>query len=175
MIWALGCARDFPRTSNEGPVIGAVNSNNAMKTSPTQRSLKQLRNGGWLAVVVERWNQYARVRQDLLGFGDILAIRDNLCLMVQCCAMASRTARLNKILSEPKAQAWLGVPGHLIEIHAWRKVGPRGKRKTWKCDVTNIAKEDFNAGGGLTYGNVSMPLTESIPSSPLSGTAGTSL
>ena len=36
--------------------------------SPTARSLAWLRDGGWTAGVVERWNPGARVRQDFLGF-----------------------------------------------------------------------------------------------------------
>ncbi|MBI4326652.1 MAG: hypothetical protein HY674_15520 [Chloroflexi bacterium] len=43
--------------------------------TPTQRSLSKLRAEGWLAVIVERWNPYDRVRQDLFGFADLLAIR----------------------------------------------------------------------------------------------------
>src|SRR5271167_4627948 len=44
------------------------------KISPTQRSLKLLRERGWTCQVVERWNQWAKVRQDLFGCLDILAI-----------------------------------------------------------------------------------------------------
>ena len=36
-------------------------------SSPTQRSLQHCRKNGWIAGVVEKWNQYARIRQDLFG------------------------------------------------------------------------------------------------------------
>lgn len=51
--------------------------------TPTQRSLCKLRADGWLVAVVERWNPYARVRQDLFGFADLLAIKGNEVLAVQ--------------------------------------------------------------------------------------------
>ena len=53
--------------------------------------------------MVERWNQYAKVRQDLFGFVDILAVRPNEILAVQACAGASHAARRDKILAEPRA------------------------------------------------------------------------
>ena len=44
-------------------------------TSPTQRTLKRLRDLGYLAEVVERWNPHAKVRNDLFGFGDVMSGR----------------------------------------------------------------------------------------------------
>ena len=46
------------------------------KTSPTQRTLKRLRESGEfpLVQIVERWNAFARGRQDLFGIIDLLAI-----------------------------------------------------------------------------------------------------
>ena len=45
------------------------------KTSPTQRTLKRMRESGdyKLVQVVEKWNPFARIRQDLWNF-DILGI-----------------------------------------------------------------------------------------------------
>ncbi len=39
-----------------------------MATSPTQLTLKHLRDDGWTAEIVEHWNPHARIRHDLLGF-----------------------------------------------------------------------------------------------------------
>ena len=46
------------------------------KTSPTQRTLERMRDSGdyKLVQVVEHWNPFGRVRQDLFGIGDILGI-----------------------------------------------------------------------------------------------------
>lgn len=104
-----------------------------MKTSPTQRSLKVLRDAGMTAQVVERWNQFAKVRQDLFGFIDIVAIGGGHIVGVQTTtgeggAMAARRA---KILSEPKALAWVKAGGRIV-LHGWRKGGKRGEKKTWQ-------------------------------------------
>ena len=42
--------------------------------SPTQRSLAHLKALGYQARVVEKWNPFAKVRQDLFG-GDVLALK----------------------------------------------------------------------------------------------------
>ena len=48
-----------------------------MATSPTQLSLKKLREEGYITIqVVEYWNSFARRRIDLFGFIDILAIKN---------------------------------------------------------------------------------------------------
>ena len=47
-----------------------------MAISPTQRTLKKLRDSGDypLVAIVERWNAFAKIRQDLFGIIDLLAI-----------------------------------------------------------------------------------------------------
>ena len=88
--------------------------------TPTQRSLKHLRADGWTAAVVERWNPHARIRQDLFGFIDILAIRDGETLAVQTTSASSMAARVKKIenhinLADVKRAGWA------IHVHGWRK------------------------------------------------------
>jgi hypothetical protein len=51
-------------------------------SSPTQRSLRHMRDLGYLVAVVEHWNPHARIRQDLFGWIDLLAIRDGETLAV---------------------------------------------------------------------------------------------
>lgn len=103
-----------------------------MKTSPTQRSLKLLRERGYLVAITERWNQYAHVRQDLFGFIDLLAVRGDYVLAVQTTSGSNASARLEKINQTPAALLWLSDHRGIV-VHAWRKVGERGKRKTWEC------------------------------------------
>ena len=45
--------------------------------SLTAHSLAQLKRLGYSARVVERWNPFAKVRRDLFGIGDVLAMRAN--------------------------------------------------------------------------------------------------
>lgn len=104
-----------------------------MKTSPTQRSLALLRSRGYLVAVVEKWNPHIHIRQDLWGFADLLAIRDNDCLLVQTTIGANAAHRVAKIRGIPHAATWLASPNRTIVVHAWRKAGDRGKRKLWQC------------------------------------------
>lgn len=106
------------------------------KTSPTARSLALLRQEGWTAQVVERWNPYAKVRHDLFQCIDILAINGKAVLGVQATSGSNISARLSKIASLPAATLWK-ASGGLLEVWGWRKVGARGKRKTW--EVRRIA------------------------------------
>lgn len=108
--------------------------------SPCQRSLKLLRDRGYLVAITERWNQYAKVRQDLFGFIDLLAVKGDTILAVQTTSGDNVSARLDKINNEPRALLWL-APSRKILIHGWRRVGARGKRKLWECreiEVTTI-------------------------------------
>ncbi len=101
-----------------------------MTKSPTQRALADLRKLGYTVQVVERWNPYAKIRQDLFGFIDIIAMRPGELLGVQACAGASHAARREKALSEPRLRTWLEAGGK-AEIWSYAKQGPRGKVKMW--------------------------------------------
>lgn len=95
-----------------------------MSLSPTTLTLRHLRAEGWTVEVVERWNPHARIRQDLFGFIDLLAIRGNETLAVQTTSATNAAARLNKIVAHENARAVLRA-GWRIEVHGWKKV--RGK------------------------------------------------
>lgn len=98
--------------------------------TPTRRSLEHLRKAGWLVAVVERWNPHAKIRQDLFGFADLLAVKDNTVMLVQTTTAPNVAARVAKILAEPRARLWF-APTRTIMVHGWAKRGPRGKRKVW--------------------------------------------
>lgn len=102
--------------------------------SPTQLSLRLLREQGWLVAVVEKWNPYAKIRQDLFGFIDIIAIKGDTVMAVQATTEANMAARLKKIASLDSAAIWK-CSTRTIEVHGWSKRGERGKRKTWKCSI----------------------------------------
>lgn len=109
---------------------------------PSARSLKALRAAGYLAYVVERWNQYARVRQDFGGFADILAFgMDKGVLAVQATTGANVAARVSKLTRDekvaPVVRRWLEA-GNRLQVHGWAKQGARGKRKTWTLRVVEI-------------------------------------
>lgn len=102
-------------------------------SSPTQRSLKLLRDEGWLVQIVEKYNQFARVRQDLFGFADLLCLKADTIMAVQTTSGSNVSARLEKIRQCQAATLWLECPTRKIVVHGWSKKGPRGKRKLWQC------------------------------------------
>lgn len=92
-----------------------------MTTSPTQLSLKHLRAQGWpLVQVVEVWNPHARIRQDLFGFVDVLAVREGETLAVQTTSATNFSARVRKIADHPSLPA-VRAAGWTIHVHAWAK------------------------------------------------------
>ena len=88
--------------------------------SPTQRSLKYLRDQGWTATIVEKWNPHAKVRQDLFGFIDVLAIREGETLAVQTTSGSNVSERVKKIADHQHTAA-VRDAGWAIHVHGWRK------------------------------------------------------
>lgn len=110
--------------------------------SPTQRTKAKLKADGWpLIAVVERWNQWAKVRQDLFGMIDVLAVRQNEVLGVQCTTGSNASDRVAKLLANAAHSVWCASPSRRLEVWAWRKVGPRGKRKTWECRIIPVGQQ----------------------------------
>ena len=91
----------------------------ASSLSPTQRSLAFLREEGYLVSIVERWNPHARIRQDLWGWCDLLAIRKGEVLAVQVTASAVAT-RIKKI-QESETIGPVRDAGIRVVVHGWRK------------------------------------------------------
>lgn len=135
--------------------------------SPTARSLAHLRKHGAIAAVVERFNPGARVRQDLFGFIDIVALEPTKqgVLAIQACVTGDQSKRLQKIREEPRALAWLAA-GNRIAVYGWAKRGARGKRKLWTLSETPYEIEvgdvsSFFAPEGLS-GVVDKPVHTSV-------------
>ena len=91
-----------------------------MAVTPTQRSLKYLRDQGYRVAITEKWNPHAKVRQDLFGFVDLLAVRDGQTLAVQTTSSGSMSDRRKKILAHENLPVLLSA-GWQIVIHGWRK------------------------------------------------------
>jgi hypothetical protein len=119
-------------------------------SSPTQRTLKYLRENGWTACVVERWIERAKKRVDAFGFGDILAFSSdpysNQIVLVQTTSATNHAAHRQKILAEPLALGWLRAGGDILLV-SWRKskVKRGGKAMLWKPRFEWFAPEDFDA------------------------------
>jgi hypothetical protein len=113
----------------------------ANKTKANQRSLKHLRDLGWMACIVERWipprgKMKFGVRIDAFSMGDILACRpipDEEIALVQCFPMARWKDHVEKISALPELKNWKNSGGILF-LHGWAlkpKDGIRGAKKVW--------------------------------------------
>jgi hypothetical protein len=97
------------------------------KTSPTSRSLAYLKPSALTVSVVERWNAHAKIRQDLFGFIDLLALYPLTIIGIQATTRSNVPARIKKSLAEPRLAMWLRAGGK-YEVHGWSK---KGGKKTW--------------------------------------------
>ena len=101
--------------------------------TPTSRSLELLRERGYpLVQVVEKWNPFARVRQDLFGIIDIVAVGRKT-VGVQTTSYENMFARKRK-LSESEALGVLKRAGWRIEVHGWRRPNKKSRRQ-WTCEI----------------------------------------
>lgn len=107
--------------------------------SPTQRSLLKLRNEGWHPAVVEHFNHFARIRQDLWNCLDLLAVNGKGVLGVQTTSGANLAQRMTKLRQNPLMPLIL-ASGIRVELHGWRKVKLRRKSKAerWECRVVEL-------------------------------------
>jgi len=87
--------------------------------SPTQRSLKYLRDEGYLVAIVEHWQPFARIRKDLWGWADLLAIKRGEVLAVQVTSegVANRVAKITNSETIGRVRE----AGIRVEVHGWRK------------------------------------------------------
>jgi len=108
-----------------------------MPDSPTTRTLKHLRDEGWLAQVVERWQPQARRRIDLFGIIDIVAIGKGRTLGVQATSGSNIVSRINKI-KESDALPILKESGWYLVVYGWRKLKSRPGGKLWHPDIRVI-------------------------------------
>lgn len=100
--------------------------------SPTERTLKLLRKQGYLAAVVEKWNKFARCRQDLFGIGDILAVHEwKPIRLIQVTDMAHNAEHVKKLMSLDNTR--IVQASMSIEVWAWRKL-----KSGWEPRVTEI-------------------------------------
>ena len=98
----------------------------------TARSLKHLRDTGWLVDVVER-NVTRMVKKDLFGMFDLLALRDGAVMFVQVTTGSNVSARVRKIRENPDLPS-VAAAGAVI-VHGWRKSLRSGK---WEVREVSI-------------------------------------
>ena len=120
-----------------------------MKTSPTKRTLDLVRKEGFIASVVEKWNAYVKIRQDVFGFGDVLACNPDTgphrgLWLLQATTVAHHAERRAKILGIKEAQTFLKSGGR-IAVVSWDKRG--AGRKLWTPRWEEITLDMFSIAG----------------------------
>lgn len=106
-----------------------------MKASPTQLTLRELRKDCNLVAVVERWNPHARIRQDLFGVIDVLALRGDQTIAVQSTSWANVSSRIRKI-AESDSIAAIREAGWTVLVHGWRKSKKSNRYELKQIDIS---------------------------------------
>lgn len=102
--------------------------------SPTQRSLRYLREQGYQVGITEHWNAFAKIRQDLFGFIDLLALRDGETLAVQTTSYSNVSARVKKI-ADHENLPMVRKAGWGIAVHGWH----RAKNGKWEVRIVDLS------------------------------------
>lgn len=98
--------------------------------TPTQRTLKLMRERGWIAEVTERWIPGANIRKDLWSFCDVLCIHPESgeILAVQTTSASNMAARVKKIC-DCELTPIVRKCGIGIHVHGW--IAPTKNKRLW--------------------------------------------
>jgi len=111
--------------------------------SPTQRTLKAMREQGRLCEIVERFNRFAGphgIRQDCFGFLDILCIDPADGIVGIQSAGNSFSQHCRKLLDERNEAVYEWLKHAKCEIWCWRKVKLQrgGKAERWQPRIADL-------------------------------------
>jgi hypothetical protein len=119
--------------------------------SPTQRTLRALRDRGLVCAIVEKFNPYAGahgIRQDLFGIIDVLALDPQLGVIGVQSTGTDFAGHKRKLLEDRYQECldWLSTPGTQLELWGWRKVKFKrgGKAMRWRPRVAVITLDGDN-------------------------------
>lgn len=125
-----------------------------MATTPTQRTLRALRDRGLVCAIVEKWNQYAGpfgIRQDLFGIIDVLALDPQRGVIGVQSTGQDFAGHMEKLKTErfEECRNWLSTPGTSLELWGWRKVRKvrGGTGLFWQPRVHVFSLDEFPVGG----------------------------
>lgn len=92
-----------------------------MSATPMTLTLERLKAQGYTPFKTEHWNSFARIRQDLFGFADVLALKKGEVLAVQCTSWANVPARVKKIADHENI-AIVRDANIRVVVWGWKKV-----------------------------------------------------
>ena len=108
--------------------------------TPTARSMKLLRDRGYIVCRVEQRVPHSFRTRDAFNFGDLLAATSRCgsqIALVQVTTTSHLSNREKKARDLPECWKWIDAGGRVF-LHGWAKKGPRGKRKVWTCTEREI-------------------------------------
>ena len=140
------------------------------KTSPTQRALAECKKRGWRSAIVERWNVHAKIRQDLFGFADLLALDGSSILAIQVTTGDNLSTRMTKMSGLAAVVDWLKSGGK-AEAWGYRKLLVRRGGKATRWTLRRVAARLASDGVGISWdelGDGAGPLVDDL-SGPVGG------
>ena len=86
--------------------------------SPTERTLKVMRERGYACFITETWHHWTKTRRDLFGFCAVLCLGEDEVIAVQTTSMSNVSARVKKI-AEHENVAAVRKAGIRIIVMGW--------------------------------------------------------
>jgi hypothetical protein len=119
--------------------------------TPTQRTLRALREQGRVCAIVERFNAHVGpfgIRQDLFGIIDVLALDPERGVVGIQSTGQDFAGHLRKLTVERAQETtdWLMTPGTSLELWGWRKVklNRGGLAMRWSPRVRQVTLADLD-------------------------------
>jgi len=110
------------------------------------RSMAWLRKLGYLVAKVEKFNSFIKIRQDMFGFADIVAIRTDKfgVLAIQTTHVNFTDDHIELLRKLPVVKVWLDAKNRIWLI-GWGKFwNPAGTRKIWAPSVVDVSLSTKN-------------------------------
>ena len=116
-------------------IVTVIRKNTKMASKPTQRTLALLKKEGYTVTIGEKYNAFIKIRQDLFGWIDVVAIHPEKSgvLGVQTTSGSNLTARIKKATALDSFKVWVKA-GNAVEFHGWRKLKNLPGNRQWACD-----------------------------------------
>lgn len=102
--------------------------------TPMSLTMEKLKADGYAPFKTEHWNSFARIRQDLFGFCDVLALRKNEVVAIQCTSWGNTSSRVKKIADHENI-AVVRDAGIRVLVWGWKKVA-RGQWELKEVDCS---------------------------------------
>lgn len=113
--------------------------------TPSQRTIALMKKEGYMTAVAEKFNTFAKVRQDMYKWIDIMAIHSEKreIVGIQTTTASNLAARVAKAVAKREFKTWL-LAGGVAEFHGWElKNNDKKTKKTWQCRRLRYTKADL--------------------------------